>query len=210
MTTDTTVAIPAQRPAPDSQHAEMWALVERAQTGDTEAWAALYRRHHGPVFRFIFFRVHQDRPLAEDLTADVFAKAIRNNIRAFTWQGRDVGAWFTTIARNVVADHYKSAHTRLSLPFAVGADSTAVLFDRPDERRGPERLAEAGAIAEAIQAALQDLSEEQQQVVRLRFYEDLGVAETATAMGRSEGAVKSLLFRATRALARSRALETLR
>ena len=104
----------------------MWALVERAQAGDAEAFGLIYDRYVDTVFRFIYFRVG-NRPLAEDLTSDTFLRALKR-IGSFTWQGRDLGAWLVTIARNLVADHFKSGRYRLEV-------TTGDVLDA--DRRGP-------------------------------------------------------------------------
>src|SRR5262249_58120274 len=93
---------------------EVWALVERAQQGDTEAFGLIYDRYVDTVFRFIYFRVGS-RPLAEDLTSDTFLRALKR-ISSFAWQGRDLGAWLVTIARNLVADPFKAGRYRLAGP----------------------------------------------------------------------------------------------
>jgi RNA polymerase sigma-70 factor (ECF subfamily) len=88
-------------------------LVERAQAGEAEAFGLLYDRYFDTVFRFVYFRVG-NRQLAEDLTSDTFLRALKR-IGSFTWQGRDLGAWLVTIARNLVADHFKSGRYRLEI-----------------------------------------------------------------------------------------------
>ena len=75
--------------------------------------------------RYIYFRVGS-HPLAEDLTSETFLRALRR-ITDFTWQGRDFGAWLVTIARNLVADHFKSGRYRLEITTGevIDARSTA-------------------------------------------------------------------------------------
>src|SRR5262249_44589004 len=117
------------RPAPDDAAAEVWALVERAQAGDADAFGLIYDRYMDTVFRFIYFRAGS-RPLPEALTADTFLRALKR-IGSFTWQGRDLGAWLVTIARNLVADHFKSGRYRLEV-------TTGDVLDADREDRGPE------------------------------------------------------------------------
>ena len=111
--TDRRSQLPAE---PDEQpsraeHVEIWELVTRAQAGDGEAFGQLYDRYVDTVYRFIYFRVN-DRALAEDFTSETFLRALRR-IGTISYQGRDIGAWFVTIARNIVLDHMKSARHRL-------------------------------------------------------------------------------------------------
>jgi RNA polymerase sigma-70 factor (ECF subfamily) len=194
--TPTTPAWPS-RPAPDDAAAEVWALVERAQAGDAEAFGLIYDRYLDTVFRFIYFRVG-NRPLAEDLTADTFLRALKR-IGSFTWQGRDLGAWLVTIARNLVADHFKSGRYRLEV-------TTGDVLDADREDRGPEGSPEVAVLDHitnvALLTAVRQLNPEQQECIVLRFLQGFSVAETAQAMQKNEGAIKALQYRAVRALHR--------
>ena len=185
------------RPDPSDAAAEVWALVERAQAGDAEAFGQIYDRYVDTVFRFVYFRVG-NRQLAEDLTADTFLRALKR-IGSFTWQGRDLGAWLVTIARNLVADHFKSGRYRLEI-------TTSDVLDADREDRGPEGSPEAAVVNHitnvALLAAVKQLNPEQQECIILRFLQGFSVAETAQAMGKNEGAIKALQYRAVRALAR--------
>jgi RNA polymerase sigma-70 factor, ECF subfamily len=185
------------RPDPSDAAAEVWALVERAQAGEGEAFGLIYDRYVDTVFRFIYFRVG-NRPLAEDLTSDTFLRALKR-IGSFTWQGRDLGAWLVTIARNLVADHFKSGRYRLEV-------TTGDVLDADREDRGPEGSPEAAVVDHitnvALLTAVKQLNPEQQECIVLRFLQGFSVAETAQAMGKNEGAIKALQYRAVRALAR--------
>jgi RNA polymerase sigma-70 factor (ECF subfamily) len=185
------------RPDPGDAAAEVWALVERAQAGESEAFGLIYDRYVDTVFRFIYFRVG-NRPLAEDLTSDTFLRALKR-IGSFTWQGRDLGAWLVTIARNLVADHFKSGRYRLEV-------TTGDVLDADREDRGPEGSPEAAVVDHitnvALLGAVKQLNPEQQECIVLRFLQGFSVAETAQAMGKNEGAIKALQYRAVRALAR--------
>ncbi|MFI9641758.1 ECF subfamily RNA polymerase sigma factor, BldN family [Micromonospora sp. NPDC051925] len=185
------------RPDPSDPATEVWALVERAQGGEAEAFGLIYDRYVDTVFRFVYFRVG-NRQLAEDLTSDTFLRALKR-IGSFTWQGRDLGAWLVTIARNLVADHFKSGRYRLEV-------TTGDVLDADREDRGPEGSPEAAVVEHitnvALLTAVTRLNPEQQECIVLRFLQGLSVAETARAMGKNEGAIKALQYRAVRALAR--------
>jgi RNA polymerase sigma-70 factor (ECF subfamily) len=185
------------RPDRGDPASEVWALIERAQAGDGAAFGLLYDRYFDTVFRFVYFRVG-NRQLAEDLTADTFLRALKR-IGSFTWQGRDLGAWLVTIARNLVADHFKSGRYRLEVTTGDVLDA-----DRPD--RGPEGSPEAAVIDHITNVdllkAVKQLNPEQQECIVLRFLHGFSVAETAQAMSKNEGAIKALQYRAVRALAR--------
>jgi RNA polymerase sigma-70 factor (ECF subfamily) len=175
----------------------VWALVERAQAGESEAFGLIYDRYVDTVFRFVYFRVG-NRQLAEDLTSDTFLRALKR-IGSFTWQGRDLGAWLVTIARNLVADHFKSGRYRLEV-------TTGDVLDADREDRGPEGSPEAAVVDHitnvALLTAVKQLNPEQQECIVLRFLQGFSVAETAQTMGKNEGAIKALQYRAVRALAR--------
>jgi RNA polymerase sigma-70 factor, ECF subfamily len=185
------------RPDPGDPANEVWGLVERAQNGDAEAFGLIYDRYVDTVFRFIYFRVGS-RQLAEDLTSDTFLRALKR-IGSFTWQGRDLGAWLVTIARNLVADHFKSGRYRLEV-------TTGDVLDADREDRGPEGSPEAAVVDHitnvTLLTAVKQLNPEQQECIVLRFLQGFSVAETALAMGKNEGAIKALQYRAVRALAR--------
>jgi RNA polymerase sigma-70 factor (ECF subfamily) len=185
------------RPEPGDQAFEVWQLVERAQNGEVEAFGLIYDRYMDTVFRFIYFRVG-NRQLAEDLTSDTFLRALKR-IGSFTWQGRDLGAWLVTIARNLVADHFKSGRYRLEV-------TTGDVLDADREDRGPEGSPESAVVDHitnvTLLTAVKQLNPEQQECIVLRFLQGFSVAETAQAMSKNEGAIKALQYRAVRALAR--------
>ncbi len=176
----------------DETHAETWRLVQLAQEGDGEAFGQLYDRYVDMVFRFIYYRVN-DRALAEDFTSETFLRALRR-IGTISYQGRDIGAWFVTIARNIVLDHLKSARHRLELTTA-------------DTLEGKEQVASTeDAVLDLLQSqrlmqAVGQLGNEQRECVLLRFVQGLSVSETAQVMGKNDGAIKALQHRAVRKLA---------
>jgi RNA polymerase sigma-70 factor (ECF subfamily) len=187
----------APAPEPDAEpvndeHAETWRLVTLAQQGDGDAFGQLYDRYVDAVFRFIYFRVN-DRALAEDFTSETFLRALRR-ITTVNYQGRDIGAWFVTIARNIVLDHMKSARHRLE----ISTDDTP---ERDDASAGPEDAVVDLLTSERLMAAVRQLGDEQRECVMLRFIQGFSVSETAAVMGKNDGAIKALQHRAVRKLA---------
>ena len=176
----------------DEEHVEVWRLVERAQQGDGEAFGQLYDRYVDSVFRFIYYRVN-DRALAEDFTSETFLRALRR-IGTITYQGRDIGAWFVTIARNIVLDHVKSARHRLEV-------TTADTIEGPELAPSTEAAVLSSLASERLMAAVAELGDEQRECVMLRFIQGLSVSETAAVMGKNDGAIKALQHRAVRKLA---------
>ncbi|MFF4489565.1 ECF subfamily RNA polymerase sigma factor, BldN family [Streptomyces sp. NPDC001544] len=182
-----------RRPAADSDSARMMDLVERAQAGEADAFGRLYDQYSDTVYRYIYYRVG-GRATAEDLTSETFLRALRR-IGTFTWQGRDFGAWLVTIARNLVADHFKSSRFRLEV-------TTGEMLDANEVERSPEDSVLESLSNAALLDAVRRLNPQQQECVTLRFLQGLSVAETARVMGKNEGAIKTLQYRAVRTLAR--------
>ncbi|BBC35636.1 RNA polymerase subunit sigma-24 [Streptomyces graminofaciens] len=186
-------ATTTRRPAADSDSARMMDLVERAQAGEADAFGRLYDQYSDTVYRYIYYRVG-GKATAEDLTSETFLRALRR-IGTFTWQGRDFGAWLVTIARNLVADHFKSSRFRLEV-------TTGEMLDANEVERSPEDSVLESLSNAALLEAVRRLNPQQQECVTLRFLQGLSVAETARVMGKNEGAIKTLQYRAVRTLAR--------
>jgi RNA polymerase sigma-70 factor (ECF subfamily) len=188
---------PAVEPAdaPVGEQAEVMALVSAAQAGDGEAFGQLYDRYVDVVHRYVVYRVN-NHSLAEDLTSETFLRALRR-ISSYTWQGRDFGAWLVTIARNLIADHFKSSRYKLEL-------ATSDLVEAGAERSsdGPEDEVLTGITNATLIDAVKKLGTEQQECIVLRFLQGMSVAETATILGKNENAIKALQYRAVKALGR--------
>ncbi|HVU91150.1 MAG TPA: sigma-70 family RNA polymerase sigma factor [Jatrophihabitans sp.] len=183
---------PADPPEIDETHVETWRLVARAQEGDGEAFGQLYDRYADTVYRFIYFRVN-DRGLAEDFTSETFLRALRR-IGSISYQGRDIGAWFVTIARNIVLDHLKSARHRLET-------TTADTIEGREHAQSTEAAVLDTLQSERLMQAVSQLGDEQRECVMLRFVHGMSVSETAQIMGKNDGAIKALQHRAVRKLA---------
>ncbi|HEY0903757.1 MAG TPA: sigma-70 family RNA polymerase sigma factor [Marmoricola sp.] len=169
------------------------ALVELARGGDKEAFGQLYDHYQSSVYRFLYYRVGS-MPLAEDLTAETFFRALRS-MHSFRWQGKDFGAWLMTIARNLTADHFKAGRTRLE-------QTTEDMQTLDTTSDGPEVEVLSSLTNETLLRALRDLPTEQRECLIMRFLQGLSIAETAEILGRSSGAVKQLQLRGVRNLAK--------
>ncbi len=172
-----------------------------ASQGDREAFGRIYSRYKSTVYRFAYFRCgHRD--LAEDITSTTFLRAL-NGIDRYSWRGRNVGAWLVTIARNLLADYYKSGRYQ----YEVLSDT---LNDRFREMWGTgtstvpvdELVIEAVDMAYVRQLVNQLGTAEQRECITLRYLDQLSIVETATRMGKDEGAIKAMTYRAMRALYR--------
>jgi RNA polymerase sigma-70 factor (ECF subfamily) len=177
----------------EAEGSRLIALVELARNGDSEAFGQLYDHYHKSVYRFLYYRVGSV-PLAEDLTAETFFRALRS-MSSFRWQGKDFGAWLMTIARNLTTDHFKAGRTRLE-------STTEDMSTLDTTTEGPEGAVLASLTNEALLEALSQLPAEQRDCLVMRFLQGLSIAETADVLGRSAGAVKQLQLRGVRNLAK--------
>jgi RNA polymerase sigma-70 factor (ECF subfamily) len=204
----TGVAIPAVRPldAPvaedpsddltesSSEPSEAEAFEEviaAARTGDPDAWGQIYRKFAGPVYGFFVHQV-RDPEAAEDLTAGVFVEAIQ---AASRFQG-SLGAlrsWIFRIARNDLVDYWRHARRVQSETIDEVDDADLARAIPVDD---PADTAISSVNRSRLLASVHRLSPEQRQVVLLRLSADLSSAEIAKVMGKSEGAIKALQYRA--------------
>ncbi|MCB8944961.1 MAG: sigma-70 family RNA polymerase sigma factor [Ardenticatenaceae bacterium] len=167
-------------------------LIERAVAGDETAVITLYHQHKTAIYTYLHYRVGGDPALAEDITADVFERMVLH-LPNFVVGERPLRAWLYTIARNRLLDHLrlhgKNGWSSLDEQLPSSASS---LEEQSHHRLEQDRVAEA----------LAHLTDEQREVVILRFLEEYNVAETAAVMGKKAGAVKTLTRRALAALRR--------
>lgn len=166
-------------------------LIQRAKQGDPTAFAELYARHQPAIYRYIFYQV-SDAATAEDLTSEVFVRLVEK-IDRFTYRGRPLLAWLYTIARNLVTDYHRRTgrFPSFSLDERLAADIDA-----------PEEIAEQRLAQHRLAVAIADLTEDQRQVILLKFVEGLDNKTVARVLGKSVGAVKALQHRALAALRR--------
>jgi len=178
----------------DPEASRLRALVDLAKEGDAEAYGQLYDHYVSGVFRFVYYRVGSHQ-LAEDLTSETFVRGLRA-IQRFNWQGKDFGAWLTTIARNLVADHFKSSRARLEIVSDTIPEGRTTVAS-------PEQEVLSLISNEMLFEAVNALPGEQRDCILMRFIQGLSIAQTAAALGRSEGAIKQLQLRAVRSLAKT-------
>ncbi len=158
-------------------------LVEAAQK-DPSRFAELYELNFARVYGYIARRVG-DRDTAQDLTSDVFHKALAN-IHSFEWRGVPFAGWLLRIASNMIVDRSKRGTKEIT-----GQDDLA---DLPDPGAKP-KLVEADECARLF-LLVDQLPQDQRRVIGMRFAEEKSIREIAQALGRTEGAVKQLQFRA--------------
>jgi RNA polymerase sigma-70 factor (ECF subfamily) len=159
-------------------------LVEAAKK-DPSRFAELYELNFARVYAYIARRVG-DRDVAQDLTSDVFHKALAS-IQSFEWRGVPFAGWLLRIAANMIVDRSKRSGREVSgqdnLPEPSSEASTQLNLEEIDYSARLFRLVE-------------QLPADQQRVIGMRFAEEKSIREIAMELGRSEGAVKQLQFRA--------------
>ncbi|MEW5992530.1 MAG: sigma-70 family RNA polymerase sigma factor [Chloroflexota bacterium] len=167
-----------------------------ARGGDPWAFGRLFDEYHEPVYRFIANRVNRPAD-AEDLTQLVFVKALEALPR-YEVRGVPFGGWLFRLARNTIIDHARTRHDHAELDAAA---------DRATDDAGPDEVTLLRQDLDAVARALADLTDEQREAIELRFFAGLSAREAAEAMGKQEGTVRGLQFRAIASLRRSLGLD---
>lgn len=165
-------------------------LIRRAQKGDGQAFDEIYARFFTPIYRYIYFRVKRKED-AEDIAQNVFMKAYQALPR-FEDKGISPLAYFYSIARNAVIDHWRKKGEILFED--VGEGITDVRHGENLEHSIVERVWSQGVIREG----LIHLTTLEAEAVTLKFIQDLSNKEIATLMGKSEEAVRQLQSRGLR------------
>ncbi len=168
-------------------------LIQQARNGDRAALSEIYRRHVERIYHYVRYRVGDDI-LAEDITADVFVKALEG-LGRYADRGVPLIAWLYRIANARVIDHWRMVQRRQTMPLEH-EDQEDELADEAD--------ADSVDILEnqSLLKAVHELTDDQQSVIVLRFYQGLSTLEVADVLGKTEGAVKALQRRALETLAR--------
>jgi len=166
-------------------------LVAEAIGGDKVAFTRLYDTYYDRVYRHILYRVPNTHD-AEDLTQVVFLQAWRA-IDKYQLKGSPFIAWLLTIAHNSVMTFYRRSRPTSPLDYDIREDS---------RESDPEQSAETGFDRQRLREAMRHLRPEHQQVVTMRFLENLAHRDIAMALGKTEGAVRVLQHRALAQLRR--------
>lgn len=161
-------------------------VLDLAVQGDAEAFSFLYELYVNKIFSYIFYRTGSTND-AEDLTARVFQRAM-NHIQRYTNKGVPFSAWLYRIAHNLVANWHRDNSRRQEVPI----DDQPYLVMAGDQ---PERQIVRNQEVDRLIRVIKELSPERQQLIVLKFVEQLSNAEIAVIMSKSEGAIKSLYHR---------------
>lgn len=160
-------------------------LVRHAVQRDAQAFAKLYDQFVDKIYKYIYYRVRTTAQ-AEELTAQVFLKAWES-IASYHWTERPFGAWLYRIAHNLVVDYYRTHHPAVPLEdLPLKADDAADVDD----------VAMRHLDADMIRRAIAQLTEDQQQVIILKFLEGYETEEIAQMLDKEPGAIRALQHRA--------------
>ena len=167
-------------------------LVEQAKS-DMQAFGVLYDAYYGKIFSYALRRV-ADVPLAQDITSEVFLKAL-HGISRFRWQNLHFSAWLYRIAGNEIADSFRSSRRERIL----SAELTHSLDDVTDAAEAEVARLECELREQAeflsMQKAISNLSAKYQEVISLRYFEMKQLHEIGEILGKKEETVKTLLYR---------------
>lgn len=166
-------------------------LIARARAGEVECFGELYRRYFVSIYRYLRLRVEDERD-AEDLAETVFLRAFQS-LRGYRERGWPFSAFLYRVAKNALVDHYRQQKSQEPLSAAEHIETSPGPLDE-----GVIRSEEA----EAVGKALAELPADYQEVIRLRVLLGMPTPSVAAWMGRSQGAIRVLLFRALRSLRR--------
>lgn len=173
------------QPLPDERD-----LIARAKAGDKDAVSTLYEGYAQSIFRYISYRVDSDAQ-AEDLTAEVFLRMVQG-LPTYIDSGAPFGAWLYRIAATQIADHYRNRHRHPSEPISES---------QPSDDTDPLGKTAKAEEREQLRAALQALPADYQNLLVLRFMQNLPHEEVAAILNKSEGAIRVMQHRALKALA---------
>lgn len=187
------VSAPARSPVEgaNAQLLEEWELVRRAQQYDDAALESLYQIYYPKIYNYAFLQMG-DVQAAEDLTSDVMLKMIES-LKRYRFKGLPFGAWVFRIARNRLIDLHRRRRRRGEVDLSETLSSALA---------NPQALTERALERGQLQVALKHLTDEQRQVIVLKFIEGFDNRSAGRIMGRSEGAIKSLQHRALASLRR--------
>ncbi len=166
-------------------------LVHKAKKGEARAFGRLYDIYLTPIYRFVFLRVGGQKAEAEDICHQVFLKAWQN-IKDYEFQGFPFSSWLYRIAQNTVIDYYRTKKPVLDLEKIPEEIFTTM----PDTEIKLDQDLEL----QTVRLAIAKLEPDQQNVILLKFVNDLTNKEIAVILGKSEGAIRVIQHRALKQL----------
>lgn len=168
-------------------------FVESAKKGDAEAFGKLYDKYLPAIYRYVFLKISHKQE-AEDITHHVFLNAWQN-MRSYKFQGFPFSSWLYRIAHNAVVDHYRTQKSHISM------ESLEIVSEEPQAENVllDTKLDQAFDL-QLVKTALSKLGHEEQNVLIMKFVNELSNKEISTTLGKSEGAVRVVQHRALKKL----------
>lgn len=179
----------------DSPTPNLKVLILRAKAGDQAAFEQLYTLYYTPIYRYLFYRLRGNKRDAEDMAQDVFIK-IYNSFSHYEPSEANPLPYFYTIARNTLIDSSRKRKVEL---VNLSEDDTT-LENAPDEADLASDSYAKSEDAKELHEKIALLPSEQQDVITLRFIQELSTKETAEALGKTEEAVRQLQSRGLKSL----------
>lgn len=166
-------------------------LVCKSQEGDVDAFAQLYDVFANQIYRYIYYKVKKED--VEDLTETLFLKAWENINKYQNRKKTSFKSWLYRIAHNLVVDHYRLSREHASLDPRISST---------DREANPKELVQEVLDNEHLKKAISRLKKTYQQIIILKFINELSNTEISRILKKSEGNVRILQFRALKALRR--------
>ena len=167
-------------------------ILTRAQNGDSDAFALLYKEYYAPIYRYVHLRT-KNRQQTEDLTQDIFLKIYRT-IGSIDPQATSPIGYFYAIARNTLIDYWRKKSTGAS------TSDDELMMQIADESPGALEISSLKEQSSLLYECLDELTDEQREVISLRFIQELSTAEIAEQLGKKETAIRQMQVRGLRTL----------
>jgi RNA polymerase sigma-70 factor, ECF subfamily len=176
----------------DNVQDDEYLLLNRARALELEALEQIHDMYYVPIFRYISLRVNEHET-AEDLTSEVFTRLL-SALQDKTAPQKTIRGWLYSVASRVVKDFYRKKYRRKQVTLSESV---------PSQADGPAQKVELMLTNENLRQALTELTDDQQEIIALRFGYEMSIRDVAETTGKSEGAVKMLQARAIAALSRT-------
>jgi RNA polymerase sigma-70 factor (ECF subfamily) len=167
-------------------------LIKKAKRGEKEAFGLLYDKYVSYIYRYFFLRLGGQKDLAEDLTQEVFMN-VWKNIGNYDLRGVPFISYLYRVARNALTDHWRTQKKFVDLESLI---ESSLVADKDEIESTLDNKKEV----EVIKKALFYLDPTYQEVLIMKFIEELSNKEIALALGKSEGAVRVIQHRAIKQL----------
>ncbi len=163
------------------EYGEDYELIIQAQA-DPQQFAVLYTKYVDSIYRYIYYRVNQDKDIAEDLVAEIFTRALKT-IPTFTWQGYAYSTYLYAIARSVCKEHY-------SRPIINDIDEVVAEKDI-----ATESVSNTQAEISLVWKRIADLPDDTRELLELRYIDDLSYNEIAVIVNKKPEAIRTQVSR---------------